>query len=176
TAEVYDVSPDTSAVAHLLHRGVDVWIVDFGAPEKQEGGMERTLDDHILAVDDAITRIAAETGRKVHLAGYSQGGLFVYQAAAFRRSRDIASVITFGSPVDLRKNLPMRVHSDLVARGIRAARLAIEVPLNAIEGLPGSLTSRGFKLLSISKELQQIVQFFTLLHDRAALEQREPKR
>src|SRR5690606_5649746 len=68
TAEVYDVSPDTSAVAHLLHRGVDVWIVDFGAPEKQEGGMERTLDDHILAVDDAITRIAAETGRKVHLA------------------------------------------------------------------------------------------------------------
>ncbi len=36
-AEVYDVSPGTSAVTVLREHGVDPWVVDFGAPEKQEG-------------------------------------------------------------------------------------------------------------------------------------------
>ena len=40
-SEVYDISPDVSAVALLSRRdGIDVWLVDFGAPEREEGGME----------------------------------------------------------------------------------------------------------------------------------------
>src|SRR3954470_19789893 len=31
-SEVYDISPDVSAVAALTGWGVDVWLVDFGAP------------------------------------------------------------------------------------------------------------------------------------------------
>src|SRR5207248_1371428 len=33
-SEVYDISPDVSAVAFLQRKGVDVWLVDFGAPER----------------------------------------------------------------------------------------------------------------------------------------------
>src|SRR6185503_818574 len=44
TAEIYDVAPDLSAVAALVRRGVDPWVIDFGAPEREAGGMERTLD------------------------------------------------------------------------------------------------------------------------------------
>lgn len=36
-AEVYDVSPSTSAVTVLKRNGVDPWVVDFGAPEREEG-------------------------------------------------------------------------------------------------------------------------------------------
>jgi putative long chain acyl-CoA synthase len=32
--------------------------------------------------------------------------MFAYQAAAFLRSRGLASIISFGSPVDVHKNLP----------------------------------------------------------------------
>src|SRR5213083_2427472 len=39
-SEVYDISPDVSAVAALQRQGVDVWLVDFGAPEREEGGMD----------------------------------------------------------------------------------------------------------------------------------------
>src|SRR3954463_13185989 len=85
-SEVYDISPDVSAVAYLVSQGVDVWLVDFGAPEREEGGMSRTLDDHVRAVSEAIERVRKATGQSVHLAGYSQGGMFCYQAAAFRRS------------------------------------------------------------------------------------------
>src|SRR6476659_6146520 len=66
-SEVYDISPDVSAVAALARAGVDVWIVDFGAPERLEGGMSRTLDDHVRAVSQAIDHVRRARGRDVHL-------------------------------------------------------------------------------------------------------------
>ena len=56
-AEIYDVSASTSAVTILSEHGVDPWVVDFGSPEREEGGLERTLTDHVLAVSDAIDRV-----------------------------------------------------------------------------------------------------------------------
>lgn len=176
TSEVYDISPELSAVTFLEEHDLDVWVVDFGAPEVIEGGMERDLDDHVLAVADSIARIREETGQAVHLLGYSQGGLFAYQAAAYVRSEGLASIVTFGSPVDMARSFPIPIRDDLAGRILNVAGNALSGPLESIEGLPGALTSRGFKLLSAGKELKQIVGFLGVLHDRDALEQREPKR
>jgi putative long chain acyl-CoA synthase len=173
-AEIYDISPDVSAVAQLSRSGVDVWLVDFGAPERQEGGMDRTLDDHVRAVSQAVGRVRALAGRDVHIAGYSQGGMFCYQAAALRRSQGIASVITMGSPVDLHRSV--RLAEDLTERLVAGARTALAWPLAHIEGLPGMITSTGFRLLSARKEALALVEFVRNLHDRAALEKREAKR
>ncbi|MDB4953524.1 MAG: Polyhydroxyalkanoic acid synthase [Myxococcales bacterium] len=173
-SEVYDISPDVSAVAYLSRQGVDVWLVDFGAPEREEGGMDRTLDDHVRAVSEAIDRVRAATGKDVHLAGYSQGGMFCYQAAAFRRSAGLASIITAGSPVDLHRQL--KLNEDVTERLVAGLRAALSWPLAHIEGLPGMFTSTGFKLLSARKEAMQLLDFVRKLHDRQALEKREAKR
>ncbi len=175
TSEIYDISPELSAVSHLAADGLDVWLIDFGAPEHIEGGLDRTLDDHVRAVADAITRVAHETGRAVHVLGYSQGGMFVYQAAAYLRSLHIASVVTFGSPVDIHRNLPA-IDEQVAERVIEAARDLLAAPLEQVRGLPGVLTSTGFKLLSARKEVQQIAQFVANLPDRAALMQSESRR
>jgi putative long chain acyl-CoA synthase len=174
TSEVYDISPDVSAVGYLVSQGVDVWLVDFGAPEREEGGMNRTLDDHVRAVSQAIDRVRGATGRDVHLCGYSQGGMFCYQAAAFRKSAGLASIIAIGSPVDLHRQL--RVGEDLTERLMTGLRAGLAWPLGRIEGLPGTFTSAGFKLLSARKEARQLVDFVRNLHDRQALEKREAKR
>jgi len=173
-SEVYDISPDTSAVAFLLRAGVDVWLVDFGAPERTPGGMQRTLDDHVRAVADAVEHVRQTTGADVHLAGYSQGGMFCYQAAAFRRGAGIASVIGIGSPVDLHRTV--RLGEDTAERIAAGLRAALSWPLARMEGLPGFFTSTGFKLLSARKEVMQLVDFVRNLHDREALEKREAKR
>ncbi len=173
-SEVYDIAPDVSAVAFLGRAGIDVWMTDFGAPEREAGGMDRTLDDHVRAVSEAIDRIHAVTGRAVHLAGYSQGGMFAYQAAAFRRSAGLASIITMGSPVDIHRNVPLA--DQLVERIVAGVQRVIARPLARIEGLPGFLTSTGFKLLSARKEAGQLVEFVRKLHDRQALEKREARR
>ncbi len=176
TTEIYDMSPDVSAVSYLLGQGVDVWMVDFGAPERVEGGMSRTLDDHVCAVSDAVDRVRAQTGRDVHLGGYSQGGMFAYQAAAYRRGKSILSVITFGSPVDIYQNLPLGVSEQVAEKVIGGLRTLIERPLRELEGLPGFLTSFGFKMVSPRKEVSQLVDFVVQLHDRQALEKRESRR
>ncbi len=176
SSEIYDISPELSAISWLTSQGVDVWLVDFGKPEQEEGGLDRTLDDHILAVDKAIGMVSAATGAPVHVAGYSQGGMFAYQTAAYRRSKDVASLITFGSPVNIWRNLPINVHEDLTERFLVAAGNALARPLEQISGLPGAITSGGFKIFNARKEVRQVVGLFGLLHDREALEKREPSR
>jgi len=169
--EVYDVSPATSGVAVLHEHGVDPWVVDFGAPEHEPGGLERTLTDHVLAVSDAVDRVRAATGRDVHLAGYSQGGMFVYQAAAYRRDEGLASLITFGSPVDTRAGVPFGIPAALIegAAGLLADGLGGF-------GVPGWASSAGFRLLDPVKSLRAQIDFILQLHDREALLPRERQR
>ena len=38
TTEIWDVSSRTSAVASLHGSGLDVWVVDFGHPDREPGG------------------------------------------------------------------------------------------------------------------------------------------
>ncbi len=171
-ADVYDVSPQSSAVAVLREHGADPWVVDFGAPEHEEGGLERTLTDHVVAVSDAVDRVRAVTGRDVHLGGYSQGGMFCYQAAAYRRSDGLASLITFGSPVDTLGALPFGIPQDLAVRG--AGFLADRVL--ADYALPAWASRLGFRLLDPVRTLRQQVDFVLALHDREALLPRERQR
>jgi putative long chain acyl-CoA synthase len=175
TAEIYDVAPDISGVTALTQLGLDVWVIDFGSPEQEEGGMKRTLDDHIQAVSDGIDWIRDATGHDVHLVGYSQGGMFAYQTAAYRASRGIASLVTFGSPVDIHRNLP-KIEESIAGRIFELAQGALEAPLDKLGGLPGAMTSTGFKLLSAHKEVGQLMDFVRKLHDRQALEKREARR
>jgi putative long chain acyl-CoA synthase len=174
TAEIYDIDPASSAVAMLTQNGVDVWVVDFGAPEDEEGGLERTLDDHVRAVSEAIDHVRSLTGSDVHVAGYSQGGMFCYQTAAYRRSEGMRSLITFGSPVDIHRN--MRVQNELATRLIDSMSGVTRSMLDAIGALPGQFSSIGFRVLSAGKEAKQLVDFVSNLHDRDALVRGESSR
>jgi putative long chain acyl-CoA synthase len=171
-AEVYDVSPSTSAVSLLRQNGADPWVVDFGAPEREEGGLERTLADHVLAVSDAVDRVRAVTGEDVNLAGYSQGGMFVYQAAAYRRNQGLASLITFGSPVDTRLAMPFGIPEQL------ASGLAGVLADRVFHGwaLPAWASRNGFRLLDPVKSMRSRVDFIMGLHDREAMLPREGQR
>ena len=170
-AEIYDVAPSTSGVTILHEHGVDPWVVDFGAPEREEGGLERTLADHVIAVSEAVDQVREATGRDVHLAGYSQGGMFCYQTAALRRSAGLRSVITFGSPVDTRLGMPFGVPEQF------ASDLA-ELLADTFRGvsIPAWFSRLGFRMLDPVKSLRNEVEFILQLHDREALLARQRQR
>ena len=170
-AEVYDVSPQTSAATILRQHGADPWVVDFGAPEKEEGGLERNLADHVLAVSDAVDRVRELTGQDVNLGGYSQGGMFCYQAAAYRRSEGLSSLITFGSPVDTRAAVPFGLPEGFAVAG--AGLLAERLRDVA---LPAWASRTGFRMLDPVKSLRSRIDFVLRLHDREALLPREGQR
>ena len=170
-ADVYDVSPNTSAVTILREHEIDPWVVDFGAPEREKGGLERTLADHVLAVSDAVDRVREQSGQDVHLAGYSQGGMFCYQVAAYRRCAGIRSLITFGSPVDTRSGMPLGLPEQLVSG-------TAEALASALRGwaLPAWASRTGFRLLDPVKSLRNQLEFILHLYDREALLPRERQR
>jgi putative long chain acyl-CoA synthase len=170
-AEIYDVSPASSAVSILHEHAVAPWVIDFGAPEREQGGLERTLADHVLAVSEAADRVREHTGRDVHLAGYSQGGMFCYQVAAYRRNDGLESLITFGSPVDTRLGMPLGLPEQV------AVELA-EVIAFAFRGggVPPWFSRYGFRLLDPVKSVRNRLEFLLQLHDREALLPRERQR
>lgn len=172
TAEVYDISSRVSAVRVLHDLGADPWVVDFGVPEREPGGLERTISDHVLAVSDAVDRVREATGRDVHLAGYSQGGMFAYQAAAYRRSEGVASLVTFGSPADTSVGLPFGLPGWLASEG------AERIPDALLGGfaVPGCVTRLGFQVLSPVKSVRSRIDFILQLHDRERLAPRERQR
>ena len=172
SANVFDVTRDQGAVGVLHDLGVDPWVVDFGSPDRETGGLERTLSDHVVALSRVVDSVQAHTGREVHLAGYSQGGMFAYQTAAYRRSEGLASVITFGAAVDSLSGLPFGIPAALAGRG---AQLIADHVFNRLS-VSGWMARTGFQLLDPIKTVRARWDFLRQLHDREALLPREQQR
>ena len=172
SADMWDVTRDEGAVGILHAAGIDPWVIDFGSPDQIEGGMQRTLADHVVALSEAIDTVKSVTDRDVHLAGYSQGGMFAYQTAAYRRSKDLASIVGFGSPVDTLAALPMNLPAGLA---VGAADFMADHVFSRID-VPGWLARTGFQMLDPIKTAQSRLDFLRQLHDREALLPREQQR
>jgi putative long chain acyl-CoA synthase len=172
SADMWDVTREDGAVGILHASGLDCWVIDFGSPDKIEGGMQRTLADHIVALSQAIDTVKDVTGQDVHLVGYSQGGMWSYQVAAYRRSKNLASIVAFGSPVDTLAALPMGIPANL-APGI--ADFMADHVFNRLN-IPSWLARTGFQMMDPIKTAQARIDFVRQLHDREALLPREQQR
>ena len=172
SANMWDVTREDGAVGILHRAGLDPWVIDFGEPDKVEGGMRRTLTDHVVALSEAIDTVKEITGQNIHLAGYSQGGMFSYQAAAYRQSRDLASIIGFGAPVDTLAALPMGIPPNL---GAVAAGFMADHVFNRLD-IQGWMARTGFQMLDPLKTAKARVDFVRQLHDRESLLPREQQR
>lgn len=166
-AEVFDVAPRSSSVQAIHADGVDVWVVDFGRPEDTEGGLERSVADHILALSDAVDAVREATGRDVVLGGYSQGGMFAYQAGAYRRNDGIDSIITFGSPADFKAApLPIPISAETYAT---IAETMVKTGIFEKVSLPGWFNRSATRMLDPIKNVQYQVSYLRQLHDRDKL-------
>ncbi|MEI7913954.1 MAG: acyl-CoA synthetase [Mycobacteriaceae bacterium] len=172
SANMWDVTREDGAVGILHAAGLDPWVIDYGSPDKVEGGMDRTLTDHIVALSTAIDTVTDACGQDVHLAGYSQGGMFCYQTAAYRRSKNVASIVAFGSPVDTLAGLPGGLPANM---GMAVADFLADQVFSRIN-IPSWLARTGFQLLDPLKTVKSRVEFLFQLHDREALLPREQQR
>jgi putative long chain acyl-CoA synthase len=172
SADMWDVTREDGAVGILHASGIDPWVIDFGSPDKIEGGMRRNLADHIVALSQAIDTVTDVTGSDVHLVGYSQGGMWCYQVAAYRRSKNLASIVTFGSPVDTLAALPMGIPANFAAP---AANFMADHVFSRL-AIPSWMARTGFQMMDPLKTAKARVDFVRQLHDREALLPREQQR
>ncbi|WP_170264359.1 AMP-binding protein [Nocardia uniformis] len=172
SAELWDVNAAQGAVGILTAAGIDCWVVDFGSPAVEEGGWQRDLADHVLAVNSAIDTVNEITGRGVHLMGYSQGGMFAYQTTAYRSGKGVESIVTFGSPVDIVAGMPLGLPHGLVSD---VAEFLSGHVLNRLP-ITDSMVRLGFQALDPVKTARARVDFLRQLHNRDALLPKERQR
>ncbi|RJO69307.1 acyl-CoA synthetase [Nocardia panacis] len=172
SADIWDVNAEDGAVGILQRGGIDCWVVDFGSPAAEEGGWQRDLADHVLAVSSAIDTVTEATGAQVHLMGYSQGGMFAYQSTAYRYGRGVASIVTFGSPVDIVAGMPFGLPYGMVSdiADFLADHVVTRLPIT------DAMVRIGFQLLDPVKTAKSRIDFLRQLHDREALLPKERQR
>src|SRR5690349_14557943 len=115
---VYDLRPDHSMARLLRDRGYDVFILDFGVPDREDEGIR--LDDYVLdwvprAVDAAL---AASGQRSITLAGYCMGGIFALLHAAAHDDDRVRNIVTIGAPVNFEKMGMVTVAARLGSRHV----------------------------------------------------------
>ena len=94
-----DLQPDRSLVRSLLNKGLDLWLIDWGQPGRNERWL--TIDDYVDDyIDAAVDRIRKETGHdRVTLLGICEGGVFTVCYAALHPEKVKNLVITI-TPID----------------------------------------------------------------------------
>src|SRR5688500_5780175 len=94
-----DLQEDRSLVRNLLKQGVDVYVVDWGNPDRSDRyvGLEDYVDGYL---DECVEFIRAQHGiDKVNLLGICEGGVFTLSYAALYPDRVKNMAITI-TPVD----------------------------------------------------------------------------
>lgn len=107
---VMDLRPGASLVEALVGAGIDVWLLDWGAPEPED----RYLDwEAVLArLGRASRRVLRETGAAQHaLLGYCMGGTLTAIYAA-QHAASIAALVTLAAPIDFSKGGMLRTMVD----------------------------------------------------------------
>ena len=100
-ATCFDLRRGCSLVEHFVDAGRRTYLVEYGEVSFKDRnlGMEHWIDE---VVPEAIKAVSAHAGgRKVHVVGWSLGGIFSVLAAADHPDLPIASLTVVGSPFDV---------------------------------------------------------------------------
>jgi polyhydroxyalkanoate synthase len=111
---ILDLKPSKSVVRTLLNNGSDVYLLDWGYPDKKDN--ELTLKNFIDYVDDAVnviiqsrsittSSLSSSTPIKISILGYCWGGILslIYTATASNQ-KNIDKLILMATPVDFSKD------------------------------------------------------------------------
>jgi polyhydroxyalkanoate synthase len=147
---VLDLMPGKSFVEHLVARGLDVHIIDWGTPGPEDRWLE--LDE---IVDRYLGRALRRSGGRAHVLGYCLGGTLAAIHAALHPER-VASFVALAAPV--------RFHDDgLLSAWTRAPGFDPAAITSGFGNVPWPLMQGAFHLLRPTLNLSKAVH----LADRA---------
>jgi len=156
-----DLQADRSLVQKLLALGEDVYVLDWGYPDRSERYL--ALEDYLLRfIDGAVDALRARSGTAVDLLGICQGGAFSLCYAALRGHK-LASLVTMVTPVDFHTPDNMLSHW--------ARQVDVDLLVDTLGNIPADLMNASYLMLKPFRlNVQKYVGLLDILDDRAALE------
>lgn len=156
-----DLQPERSFVRGLLDAGIDVWLIDWGYPDRADCAL--TLSDYIDGyLANCVEYIRKETASaQVDLLGICQGGVFSLCFTALY-PRQVRRVVTLVTPVDF------HTPEFLLTKLIRP--IDVDLLVDTLGNVPGSLLNFSFLSLSPFRLAgQKYVRLVELAEDQEAL-------
>jgi polyhydroxyalkanoate synthase len=157
-----DLQADRSIVKGLLERGEDVYIVDWGYPDRSDRFL--TLEDYIErflggAVDHLRARSSLDA---INLLGICQGGAFSLCYAALHPDK-VKNLITMVTPVDF--------HTDDNMLSNWTREMDVDLFVDTLGNVPADLMNWCYLTLKPFRlNLQKYVGLIDILDDKKAVE------
>jgi polyhydroxyalkanoate synthase subunit PhaC len=136
---IFDLRPGNSFVAHLLDRGHDVFLIDWGRVgwEDRDLSLDELIDEHLPR---AVARMQRATGvGEYTLFGYCMGGTMAVVHAALR-PEGLRNLIALTTPIDF-------AHAGLHRIWTDPRHLDPEAVADGFGNIPGTLIGLGNKML-----------------------------
>jgi polyhydroxyalkanoate synthase len=157
-----DLQDGRSLVQKLLELGQDVYVLDWGYPDRSERYL--TLEDYLLRhIDGAVDHLRAQQGRApVNLLGICQGGVFSLCYSALRPHK-VRNLITMVTPVDFHTADNMLSHW--------ARHVDVDLFVDTLGNIPADLMNASYLMLKPFRlNVQKYVGLMDILDDKQALE------
>ncbi len=157
-----DLQAGRSLVQKLLELGQDVYVLDWGYPDRSERFL--TLEDYLLRyIDGAVDHLQAlNDDEPVNLLGICQGGVFSLCYAALRPHK-VRNLITMVTPVDF--HTPDNMLSNW------ARHVDVDLFVDTLGNIPADLMNASYLMLKPFRlNVQKYVGLLDILDDKAALE------
>ncbi len=155
---ILDLQPGNSFVEHLLERGFDVFLLDWGVPDEDDANNTfETYVDHLLPEAVAVVdRMGA--GQGVTVFGYCYGGLLSLLYAAGHPDDPIRNLVVMATPVDF-DHMPPAM-SGVGADGIDPSHV-----IDSTGNVPATSVRASFALLTPTADLTTVADFWERLGD-----------
>ncbi len=168
-AIAFDLRRTCSVVEYFVQQGRPVYLADYGPVDFRHRnlGIEHWVDTVVPAAVEAVS--THRDGERVHLAGWSLGGIFTMFTAAAHPDLPLASATAVASPFDLRE-VPLLA---LVRPLDRLGGRLVGPAYRAMGGVPAWMTRAGFQISSLDKYLTKPIAILANADDRDFLAQIE---
>jgi polyhydroxyalkanoate synthase len=157
-----DLQDDRSLVKNLLAQGEDVYLIDWGYPDRADRWL--TLDDYINGyIARSVDAVADRAGvDKINLLGICQGGAFSLCFAAMHPEK-VRNLITMVTPVDF--HTPENMLSNWTRQ------LDVDLFVDTLGNVPADLMNLCYLMLKpVRLNQQKYIGLVDILDDKAEME------
>ncbi|PCI29795.1 MAG: class III poly(R)-hydroxyalkanoic acid synthase subunit PhaC [SAR324 cluster bacterium] len=157
-----DLQENRSLIRNLLHQGMDLYLIDWGYPERSDRYL--TMEDHIDGyMNDCVDFMRKQHQlEKINLLGVCQGGTFscIYTSLYPEKINTLVATVT---PVDFDHEKSLL---NVWCQGIDA-----DLMVDTMGNVPGDMMNLGFQMLKpFSLNFQKYVDMVDIMKDKEKLE------
>lgn len=163
---IYDWFPDRSFVKYMLQQGFDVYLIDWGKPDRRHA--HYTLKTYVSRfMPEFLQKVHEHSGKdELSLHGWSMGGGFVLCYEALTKDKSIRNIITLGTAVDGHANGQVGKQYAALNRVMKKVGLNIRNVPARWAYAPAWINAIGFKLSDPVSSVQGYIELIKNLDDR----------